>query len=132
VRQRDLTVLVIDSAQSPRLLEEIRLLANLEAETDKLLPLGRAGQPQLRGRLNRPGLRHLKQRFALRSTLTPLSLRETALRTLPAHPTGRLAEPLLNTDLPSEDHVFCGWSSRPLETPRAAQAKHRFPRPFNW
>jgi hypothetical protein len=32
----------------------------------------------------------------------PLSLRETALRTLPAHPTGRLAEPLLNTDLPRE------------------------------
>jgi general secretion pathway protein A len=76
----DLTVLIIDEAQSlpNALLEEVRLLANIESETDKLLPLVLAAQPQLSIRLNTPGLQQLKQRIALRCTLAPLSLRETA------------------------------------------------------
>jgi general secretion pathway protein A len=76
----ELTVLIIDEAQSlpHALLEEVRLLANIESETEKLLPLVLAGQPQLRVRLNTPELRQLKQRIALRCTLAPLSLRETA------------------------------------------------------
>jgi general secretion pathway protein A len=74
------TVLVVDEAQSlsDELLEEIRLLANIETETEKLLPVVLAGQPELAARLNEPGLRQLKQRIALRCEIGPLSLEETA------------------------------------------------------
>jgi type II secretory pathway predicted ATPase ExeA len=73
-------VLVIDEAQSLplELLEEIRLLANIETETNKLLPVVLAGQPELAARLNEPSLRQLKQRVALRCELAPLNLQETA------------------------------------------------------
>jgi general secretion pathway protein A len=75
-----ITALVIDEAQglSGELLEEIRLLANIETPTEKLLPLVLAGQPELRDRLNEPGLRQLKQRITLRCEITPFSLTETA------------------------------------------------------
>jgi general secretion pathway protein A len=74
-----ITALVIDEAQSlsAELLEEIRLLANIETATEKLLPLVLAGQPELRDRLNEPGLRQLKQRVTLRCEIVPLSLDET-------------------------------------------------------
>jgi general secretion pathway protein A len=63
--------LVIDEAQALpyELLEEIRLLANIETATEKLLPVVLAGQPELADRLNEPSLRQLKQRVALRCTL---------------------------------------------------------------
>jgi general secretion pathway protein A len=79
-RQGGLTALIIDEAQSlpDVLLEEVRLLANVESTTEKLLPVVLAGQPELSARLNEPGLRQLKQRVALRCTLAPLDLRETA------------------------------------------------------
>ena len=72
--------LVIDEAQSlpDELLEEVRLLANIELDTEKLLPLVLAGQPELGDRLNQPHLRQLKQRVALRCRLNALSLNETA------------------------------------------------------
>ena len=60
------------------LLEEIRLLANIETDDHKLLSLILAGQPELSDRLNEPSLRQLKQRIALRCELRPLDLRETA------------------------------------------------------
>lgn len=74
------TVLIVDEAQSlpPELLEEIRLLANIEADDEKLMSLILAGQPELADRLNAADLRQLKQRIALRCELTPLSLTETA------------------------------------------------------
>ncbi len=74
------TALVVDEAQglSDELLEEIRLLANIETETEKLLPVVLAGQPELADRLNRPSVRQLKQRVALRCDLTPLTLTEVA------------------------------------------------------
>ena len=80
-RERDqITALVVDEAQSlsDELLEEIRLLANIEVPTAKLLPLVLAGQPRLADRLNLPALRQLKQRVALRCQLGPLTLDETA------------------------------------------------------
>jgi type II secretory pathway predicted ATPase ExeA len=72
------TVLIVDEAQSlpPELLEEIRLLANIETATDKLLTVILAGQPELADRLNHPSLRQLKQRVALRCELRPLSREE--------------------------------------------------------
>jgi general secretion pathway protein A len=74
------SVLVVDEAQSlpAELLEEIRLLANIETNDEKLLSLIIAGQPELADRLNDQSLRQLKQRVALRCNLLPLDMRETA------------------------------------------------------
>jgi general secretion pathway protein A len=74
------TALIVDEAQalSDILLEEVRLLANSETSTDKLLPLVLIGQPELGTRLNERPLLQLKQRVALRASLAPLNLRETA------------------------------------------------------
>ena len=74
------TALVIDEAQalSDELLEEVRLLVNLETDTDKLLPVVLAGQDELSGRLAQPSCAALKQRIALRCHLLPLTARETA------------------------------------------------------
>lgn len=76
----EIVALVIDEAQSlsVELLEEIRLLANIETPTEKLLPLVLAGQPELRERLNEPSLRQLKQRVTLRCEIGPFTLDETA------------------------------------------------------
>jgi general secretion pathway protein A len=73
------TVLVIDEAQSIPfdLLEEIRLLANIETNETKLLSVILAGQPELVARLNDEALRQLKQRVALRCELRPLTMTET-------------------------------------------------------
>ena len=75
------TALVIDEAQSlsHELLEEVRLLANIESDTEKLLAVVLAGQPALANRLNEPQLGQLKQRIALRCVLPALDLRETAI-----------------------------------------------------
>ena len=79
-KAKDLTALVIDEAQSlsMELMEEVRLLANLETLTEKLLPVVMAGQPELADMLDRPELRHLKQRVALRADLSPLGVRQVA------------------------------------------------------
>jgi type II secretory pathway predicted ATPase ExeA len=76
----EITALVVDEAQSLslELLEEIRLLANIETPREKLLPLVLAGQPELGDRLNDPALRQLKQRVALRCEMAPFELPETA------------------------------------------------------
>ena len=73
------SALLIDEAQSlpTELLEEIRLLVNMETATAKLLQVVLAGQQELAGRLNEPSLRQLKQRVALRCDLSPLNLHET-------------------------------------------------------
>jgi general secretion pathway protein A len=78
--RNELTALVVDEAQSlsSELLEEVRLLANIETPTEKLLPVVLAGQPELAARLNEPSLRQLKQRVALRCEVAPLDLGDTA------------------------------------------------------
>lgn len=74
------TALIVDEAQSlsTELLEEVRLLANIENLTEKLLPLVLVGQPDLGRRLEEPTLRQLKQRIALRCEIGPFTLAETA------------------------------------------------------
>jgi general secretion pathway protein A len=74
-----LTALIVDEAQNlpDALLEEIRLLANVETGQDKLLQIVLTGQPELADRLNQVSLRQLKQRVALRCVLTPLDKTET-------------------------------------------------------
>jgi len=78
--QGETTVLIIDEAQSlpMDLLEEVRLLANIETSERKLLSVIVAGQPELAARLNDPALRQFKQRIALRCELRPLNVHETA------------------------------------------------------
>jgi general secretion pathway protein A len=73
------SALIIDEAQClpHELLEEIRLLSNIETAFDKLLPIVLVGQPELADRLNEPALRQLKQRVALRCALPPLDAAET-------------------------------------------------------
>jgi len=72
------TVLIVDEAHhlSAEILEEIRLLTNLETAEDKLLQIVLAGQPELDEKLDSVGLRQLKQRIALRARLDPLNERE--------------------------------------------------------
>ena len=72
-------VLLIDEAQdlSSDLLEQIRLLSNLETDQRKLLQIVLVGQPELRDKLNDPRLRQLRQRITVRYHLAPLSRRET-------------------------------------------------------
>lgn len=73
------TVLVVDEAHhlSEDLLEEIRLLTNLETPEQKLLQILLVGQPELDDKLDSVSLRQLKQRIALRSSLSALVLDET-------------------------------------------------------
>lgn len=74
------TVLIADEAQSLPidLLEELRLLGNMESADEKLLSIIIAGQPEIAARLNQPELRQLKQRIALRCELRLLTMPETA------------------------------------------------------
>ena len=71
-------VLIVDEAQglSSKVLEEIRLLANLETPSEKLLQIVLAGQPELEDKLKRPELRQLRQRITLRCSTRPLALEE--------------------------------------------------------
>jgi general secretion pathway protein A len=73
------TVLVVDEAHhvSPEVLEEIRLLTNLETTQEKLLQILLVGQPELDQKLDSVDLRQLKQRIALRCQLGALQIDET-------------------------------------------------------
>jgi general secretion pathway protein A len=70
--------LIIDEAQNlkPRVLEQIRLLSNLETEKEKLLQIILVGQPELSRLLHRDDLVQLKQRIALRHHIPPLAWEE--------------------------------------------------------
>lgn len=74
------TVLIIDEAQdlTDDLLEQVRLLSNLETDNRKLLQIVLMGQPELRDRLNNPKLRQLRQRITVRFHLPPLDRLEVA------------------------------------------------------
>jgi general secretion pathway protein A len=78
-RSGETAVLIVDEAQnlSPEVLEEIRLLTNLETSTEKLLQIVLSGQPELELKLNKPELRQLRQRITLRSRTHPLTAEET-------------------------------------------------------
>jgi general secretion pathway protein A len=72
-------LLVIDEAQNldPAVLEQVRLLSNLETDQRKLLQIVLLGQPELREKLDHPSLRQLRQRITVRYHLRPLSREET-------------------------------------------------------
>jgi general secretion pathway protein A len=74
------TLLIVDEAQnlSREMLEEIRLLSNLETPSSKLLQIMLVGQPELADLLARPDLRQLRQRIVLRHSLRPFTPQETS------------------------------------------------------
>ena len=78
VEKKKDAVLVIDEAQdlSDELLEQVRLLSNLETYDRKLLQIVLMGQPELRDRLNNPKLKQLRQRITVRYHLRPLQYNE--------------------------------------------------------
>jgi general secretion pathway protein A len=78
-RAGETTVLIVDEAQNLTypVLEEIRLLTNLETSTEKLLQIVLSGQPELEEKLMLPQLRQLRQRIMLRCKTGPLTKEQT-------------------------------------------------------
>jgi general secretion pathway protein A len=73
--------LVIDEAQnlSPQVMEQVRLLSNLETDKHKLIQIVLCGQPELEKRLARPDLRQLRQRITVRYHIPPLTQEDTMM-----------------------------------------------------
>jgi general secretion pathway protein A len=105
------TLLIVDEAQnlSDAMLEEIRMLSNLETPQSKLLQIMLVGQPELGDKLSRPELRQLRQRVELRHDIRPLLSEETS---------AYIRERLL----------VAGHSRGDVFTPAAERAVHRFAR----
>ena len=78
-RTGETAVLIVDEAQNlaDEVLEEIRMMTNLETFTEKLLQIVLVGQTELEQKLKQPNLRQLRQRLTLRAKTHPLSLEET-------------------------------------------------------
>jgi general secretion pathway protein A len=78
-RAGETAVLIVDEAQNlpDEVLEEIRMMTNLETFTEKLLQIVLVGQTELEQRLKHPSLRQLKQRLTLRAKTHPLTAEET-------------------------------------------------------
>ena len=106
-RHGETCVIVVDEAQnlSSELLEEIRLLTNLETSSEKLVQIVLSGQPEFEEKLRQPILRQLRQRIALWSRTQAITAAQTA---------AYIAQRLL-----------IAGTSRPLFTPEAILAIHR-------
>ena len=78
-RQNRTAALIIDEAQncSAEVLEQVRLLSNLETPTQKLLQIVLCGQPELEQNLSNPAMRQLRQRITIRCKIHHLDLQET-------------------------------------------------------
>jgi len=78
-RKDERVVLIVDEAHAlnPELLEEIRLLSNLETSKSKLIQIVLVGQPELDRTLSQHGFRQLRQRINMRYYLPPLPEKET-------------------------------------------------------
>ncbi len=79
LRNDNNVVLIIDEAQNltPSVLEEVRMLSNLETESEKMIQIIFLGQPELKKKLSMPRLEQLRQRIAVFFHLTPLDEKET-------------------------------------------------------
>jgi type II secretory pathway predicted ATPase ExeA len=110
-RARETAVLIVDEAQnlSPQLLEEIRLLGNLETSTEKLLQIVLSGQPELEEKLKHAQLRQFRQRITVRARTKPLSLEETH---------GYIAERLR----------IAGANGEPIFSPEAVESVYKYGR----
>jgi type II secretory pathway predicted ATPase ExeA len=103
------TVLIIDEAQnlSMEVLEEVRLLTNLETSSEKLLQIVLAGQPELEHKLSQPQVRQLRQRITLRGKTYPLTAEE-----LPKYLSERLR--------------IAGWDGRRIFSGEAVEKIHQY------
>jgi general secretion pathway protein A len=101
-------VLIVDEAQNLEweVLEEIRLLGNLENRRGKLLQIILAGQPEFDRKLDAPNLRQLKQRIVLRYNLSPFDEGETAKYINSRFAKGGIADQtIFSGDLMQEIHL---------------------------
>jgi general secretion pathway protein A len=108
-RAGETPVLIVDEAQglSFELLEEIRLLLNLETASEKLLQIVLAGQPELEDKLKRPELRQLRQRITLRCNTAPLSREEShGYITERLRIGGAVGEPIFASDAMDAVHFY--------------------------
>jgi len=108
-RAGETAVLIVDEAQglSDELLEEIRMMTNLETFTEKLLQIVLVGQPELEQKLKQPNLRQLRQRLTLRAKTYPLTLEETR-----SYVAQRLR--------------IAGWNGQAIFNPESLLAIHRY------
>ena len=105
------TVLIVDEAQnlSFEVLEEIRLLTNLERASEKLLQIVLCGQPELEHKLSQPQVRQLRQRITLRSRTYPLLAEEVG-------------------EYIAQRLRVAGWEGHTIFSAEAVEAIHRFSR----
>jgi len=108
-RAGETPVLIVDEAQNlpDKVLEEIRLLTNMETSTDKLLQIVLVGQPELEATLKLPHLRQLRQRVTLRARTHALSLDETKAYV-------------------AERMRLAGWNGEPIFDPQSLVVIHRY------
>ena len=108
-RMGETVALIIDEAQNLTypVLEEIRLLTNLETSTDKLLQIVLSGQPELEDKLRLPQLRQLRQRIMLRCRTAPLSHEQTKEYIVERLKIGGAAgEPIFSTQAVDTVHLY--------------------------
>src|ERR1700688_3111626 len=108
-RDGETVVLIIDEAQNLTypVLEEIRLLTNLETSTEKLLQIVLSGQPELEEKLKLPQLRQLRQRIMLRCRTTPLSEEQTRNYIVERlRIAGAAGDPIFSTKTVEAVHVY--------------------------
>src|SRR5215471_14878748 len=108
-RMGETVVLIIDEAQNLThpVLEEIRLLTNLETSTEKLLQIVLSGQPELEEKLKLPQLRQLRQRITLRCRTMPLSQQQTQeYITERLRIAGASSEPIFSSKAIETIHVY--------------------------
>ena len=99
-RQREVCVIVVDEAQnlSSDMLEEIRLLTNLETSSEKLVQIILSGQPELEMKLRKPELRQLRQRISLWCRTQPLDEEQTRAYILARLQTAGTGEAIFQED----------------------------------
>jgi len=106
--QRGLCAIVVDEAQnlSWELLEEIRLLTNLETSSEKLLQIVLSGQPELEAKLHDPSVRQLRQRVSLWCKTSPLTSEETGAYIAERLRIGGATEPVFSAEAVELIHYF--------------------------
>jgi len=108
-RAGETAVLIVDEAQNlaDEVLEEIRMLTNLETFTEKLLQIVLVGQTELEQKLKQPNLRQLRQRLTLRAKTHPLTPEETkAYIQQRLRIAGSNGEPIFDTDALNSIHRY--------------------------
>ncbi|VAX07232.1 General secretion pathway protein A [hydrothermal vent metagenome] len=108
------TILIIDEAQnlSDEVMEQIRLLTNLETSKHKLLQILLAGQPELQAMLDRPVLRQLTQRITARYHIAPLTLVETGAYIRHRMGVANVQRPIFSKSAISTVFKLCGGTPR--------------------